>query len=382
MRHHVAFIVNNYPPSVGGVERHVSQLAGELVRQGHAVTVVTLSDTPGISVENGIDVIRMRKHLPVASVLAFPGLGSARAIRNILSGRGVTAVSTHTRFFPMSLVGGRVARCLGVPHVHTEHGSGFVRGVSPVIALASRMVDLTMGRRVLRASDRVLGVSEDVIEFVRRLASVDAQVFYNAIDLDEWPISPVTLTGTRFAFLGRLVPGKGWDTLLEASALVLADVGPIFTVDVIGGGPDAEAAERRVQELGLTDVVVLHGHVRGQELAALMQDTTLVNPSVLSEGFQTSLLEALAMRSRILSFPVPGLASLLQDGAPLFVVDQTNASALHEAMRDALGRPWTAYPRDRLEKWAWPARAGEFVVALDGDPREPVRSRGDPDQRS
>ena len=382
MRHHVAFIVNNYPPSVGGVERHVSQLAGELVRQGHAVTVVTLSDSPGTAVENGIDIVRMPKHLPIASVLAFPAPGSSRAIRNLLAGGGVTAISTHTRFFPMSLVGGRVARALGVPHVHTEHGSGFVKGVSPLIGLASRLVDVSMGRRVLRSSDRVLGVSEDVIKFVRRLGRVEAQVFYNAIDLEEWPISPIAVAGTRFAFLGRLVPGKGWDTLLEASSMLLAEVGPTFTVDVIGGGPDAEAVERRVRELDLSEVVVLHGHVRGPALAALMQDTTLVNPSVLSEGFQTSLLEALAMRSRILSFPVPGLSSLLQDGAPLLVIDEATVSSLHEAMRDSLGVPWVPYPRDRLEKWAWPARAGEFIRALEVDSRLPVRSGSDRSQRS
>ena len=56
MSRHIAFVVNNYPPRVGGVEKHVGALAARLVGLGHRVTVFTLSDEPGVSVEDGVRV--------------------------------------------------------------------------------------------------------------------------------------------------------------------------------------------------------------------------------------------------------------------------------------------------------------------------------------
>src|SRR5690606_19242323 len=108
---------------------------------------------------------------------SFPLPGLTRRLARALAADGVGVVSTHTRFFPMSFVGIRLARRLGVPAMHTEHGSDFVRGVAGPIALASRLVDRTAGRYVLRRADVVLAVSEEVRRFVRRLAGVDSRVF-------------------------------------------------------------------------------------------------------------------------------------------------------------------------------------------------------------
>ena len=55
-------------------------------------------------------------------------------------------VSTHTRFFPMSFVGARAAQKAGIPYIHTEHGSNFVNNSNPIIAIGSRVVDLSLGR--------------------------------------------------------------------------------------------------------------------------------------------------------------------------------------------------------------------------------------------
>ena len=81
MIQHIAFIVTNYPPRVGGVEKHVGALATQLVALGHRVTVFTLSDEPGVSVEDGIRVHRLPRRFPVAEVIAFPPLGTSRRLR-------------------------------------------------------------------------------------------------------------------------------------------------------------------------------------------------------------------------------------------------------------------------------------------------------------
>jgi len=184
----IAFVVNNYPPRVGGVEKHVGALSKRLVALGHRVTVFTLSDDPGVTVEGGVRVHRLPRRFPVADVIAFPPLGTTRRLTAAIREHGVDALSTHTRFFPMTWVGTRAARRAGIPSLHTEHGSDHVRSPSRLVEFASRMDDRTFGRHSLRRSTRVLAVSTDAADFVKRLSGRDSELFANAIDLDEWSV--------------------------------------------------------------------------------------------------------------------------------------------------------------------------------------------------
>lgn len=358
------FVVNTYPPRLGGLEQHVSRLAAHLVDLGHAASVVTLASTVGEAVEEGVAVHRLRGRFAIASVISFPPPGTARRIAAAFRERDVSVVSTHTRFFPMSFVGLGVARRLGVPVVHTEHGSGFVRGASPLVALGSRLVDLTIGRRILRRSDAVLAVSESVAAFVQRLAGRRAEVFYNAIDAPTDAAHPVRAV-PRFVFVGRLVPGKGWDDFLAAVAALKATerLGE-FSAVLLGDGPDAAAVRARIDSLGVADVVELRGHVSRAEVDQELAGAVLVNPTRLAEGFQTSLLEALAAGSQIVTYEVPGAAALLHEGAPMRIVGQ-NVSELVAAMSAALTSPMPPFPRARLARWTWPQRARQYLAVVE-----------------
>lgn len=362
---HVLFVVGVYPPMIGGVEMHVAQLAAALRDEGHRVTVVTIAGEPGDRNEDGIRVIRLRRRFDVKGVVAFPPLGTTRRIARLIWEAGATVVSTHTRLFPMSLVGARAARMAGVPHVHTEHGSDFVRGVPALIGLASRTVDATMGRTVLRRADRVLGVSEAVVAFVRRLAGVDAAVFYNAIDMSAWIERDVAVPDPRpIVFVGRLVPGKGWDDFTAAVSVLAAGPTPAFAAHILGGGPDLERCRTAVEAAGLADRVTVHGAVPQARVRELLRGGVLVNPTRLSEGFQTTLLEALAVGAEIVTYAVPGVDALDEDGAPLQVVPRDDTAALAAAVGRALRAPRPRFPIDRLERWSWSARAAEYAAVV------------------
>src|SRR6476659_3232017 len=58
----VLLLAQWYPPIIGGEELHVRNLAVELVRRGHAVTVATLAQKglPDSDAHDGVEVIRLR----------------------------------------------------------------------------------------------------------------------------------------------------------------------------------------------------------------------------------------------------------------------------------------------------------------------------------
>lgn len=353
------FVVNNYPPRVGGVELHVAALTRELVVLGHHATVLTLSETPSDVVEDGVRVIRIRQGRSIGGVFAFPHGGDYRRAVAGLSGSGVTAVSTQTRFFPMTWRGVAAGRALGVPVIHTEHGSDFVSGVAPHVALASRAVDVTFGRRALRRADVVLGVSERVVAFVRRLAGVDARTFYNAIE--SVPVDPADPPSRPvLVFVGRLVEGKGADRALEAFQR-LAGTRDDARLVVLGDGPLRPALEVSASTLGIADRVDFRGRVAPATVMQELAGAVLVNPSTLSEGFQTTLIEAAASGGQIVTYPLAGVTALAEGGAPVHVVESRDPEALAAAMAEALDAPKPRWTMEEARRWTWERRAQEYL---------------------
>lgn len=352
-----AFVVNNYPPRVGGVELHVRSLARQLRGQGHRVLVITLSDAPGAAVEDGIDVVRLPERLRVGDILGFPLPGTTRHVAHLLREHRVDVVSVHTRFFPMSWVGLRAAARTGAVIIHTEHGSDHVVSTSPLITAASRAVDLTLGRTILRQATDVLGVSEHVISFVSRLSGrEDASVFYNAID-------PACSSLNRdhrphLVFVGRLVPGKGAEAFVEMLRLLRAE-GREVDAEILGDGVSRPEIEASIARAGLENHVAVRGRVDGDEVSLALAGAILVNPSTLAEGFQTTLLESLDAGGSVVSYDLPGVRALQRQGHPVRVVNEQGPASLARAVGELLDEGWRNLPMD---DWYWPVRAASYAA--------------------
>lgn len=356
----IAMIVNSYPPRVGGLEFHIENLAQELTQLGHEVWVLTISSTPGQRHDGEVRVLTGRAHLPIADVITVPNLGTTASLAQFLRAHEIDLVSTHTRFFPMSFVGVRAAHRAGIPVIHTEHGSGYVATPSPIIFLGSRTVDLSFGRYVLTHAEKVLGVSPQAAAFARKLGAPAADVFYNAITPPQ-SVSNVEDRPSHLVFVGRMVPGKGWDTFLDAVAAVRAQ-GLEFTGELLGDGADLEEARTRIEELGLGDAIQAHGRVSQDEVRLALRGATLVNPTVLSEGFQTTLLEAIAERGRVVTFEVPGAGLLHDQGAPVSICSEPTTEALAAAIQACVEEPLPLADPSMIDAWTWPARAREYAA--------------------
>lgn len=356
----LTFVVNNYPPRMGGVESHVQALAAELVRNGHETIVVTLGDQTGWRDDDGVSVLTLPEKFRVADTLGFPRWGTRRRLTQLLREREIDVVSVHTRFFPMSFVGWRAAKKIGVPVVHTEHGSNYVVHSSAVISLASRIMDHTLGRAVLRGVDRVVGVSEESAGFVRRLAGVSAGVFYNAINAPDRSAPAPDDSSDRLLFVGRIVPGKGWDDYLGLIA-GLREQGLQVRGEMLGDGTDMPSLLDQVQRLGLSEVVDVRGRVSPLQVRQSLRGATLVNPTVLSEGFQTTLLEAIAEQGRVVTYPVPGAEKLREEGAPVKITERRDLAALLEATQALLADPPPLLGPEAVQHWTWPERATQYV---------------------
>ena len=354
----IALVINAYPPRVGGVEFHALNLAQELAELGHKVWVLGLASNSRCRTEKDVTIVTRKSLFSIADVIAVPPFGTTGRITRFLREEKIEVVSIHTRFFPMTFVGLRAAQKIGIPVVHTEHGSDYVATSNPIIWAGSRLVDLTVGRYVLNHADRVLGVSEEVVRFVWKLAGVKADVFYNAV-------APSTSNGAytdrpqHLVFAGRIVAGKGWDVFLESIARLRAE-GYAVDGELLGTGTQFAAAMEKMRDLHLENVVRAPGRVSPEEVRKSLRGATLINPSVLSEGFQTTLVETLIEKGRVVTFPVPGAQMLKDLSAPLVICQNRDTNSMIAGIRRMLDSPLPIVDTSIYDALTWPAQARVF----------------------
>ncbi len=137
----------------------------------------------------------------------------------------------------------------------------------------------------------------------------------NAIDAAKFPRREARpfAEPLRVAFVGRLVPLKGVDMLIEASA-ELARAGRL-RLDIIGDGPELPKLRQLVSDLGITAAVDFPGWVKHDQLAdRLTRSHVFGFPSVREFGGGV-VLEAMALGLVPVVLDYGGPAELVPPGA-------------------------------------------------------------------
>ena len=120
----------------------------------------------------------------------------------------------------------------------------------------------------------------------------------NGIDLDRFDLRTSTLTsplpksnGTVLVCVGRLLPQKGHEFLLECMAKLVKE-NPQIVLWIVGEGPERKAIEQKINDLNLGKYVELLGY-RNDVPALLVRADIYVNASSW-EGMSNAVLEGMA----------------------------------------------------------------------------------------
>ncbi|HSF07295.1 MAG TPA: glycosyltransferase family 4 protein [Methylomirabilota bacterium] len=149
--------------------------------------------------------------------------------------------------------------------------------------------------------------------------------------------------------VGRLVWQKGFEHLLAATAVVLAQV-PDVWLAIVGDGPRRGELLARAQSLGLTERVRFLGF-RSDVPSLLRGFDVLAVPSLL-EGFPMITLEAMALGVPIVATAIDGIVEQLDHEGQALLVPPGEPAALSRALvtllKDtALARRFGAAARHR-----------------------------------
>ena len=162
-------------------------------------------------------------------------------------------------------------------------------------------------------------------EHLRGLSDEPGRIdlIYHGLDLARFPAPPdrprdPDAREVRLLSVGRLVEKKGFDHLIDALALLPADLR--WTWTHMGGGELRAALAAQAEALGLTGRIIWRGDSDQPEVIAAMRDADIfVLPSRIAadgdrDGLPNVLMEAASQRLPIISTRVAAIPEFIEDG--------------------------------------------------------------------
>lgn len=379
-----------YAPHTGGVESYTAGLANELAKRGHRVAIATCRlspDHPEREIQpNGVIILR----LPCRPLLngRLPLLRRNKATRRILEELAESnpdRVIVNTRFYGLSLEGARFAAQAHVPAFVIEHGSAHLSLGNPLIDKFVEAYEHHATRRIVSCGHPFCGVSAAAAAWLSHFSIQARGTAPNAIDLcafaqqassrnfrAELALPPDTFL---VAFVGRLVPEKGIDALLQA-ARELAEQPNLKSMEFViaGDGPLAASVQKCGRNVHAVD------SLSSPDVAALLRDANIVCLPSRSEGFATILLEAAAMGTAPLVTPVGGVEELnIKQNRGIVIEDaqpRTLVLALKEAFqqREECARQGELLREGALQSTGWPQTTDKLEALFNAYEQESTRS--------
>ena len=195
-------------------------------------------------------------------------------------------------------------------------------------------------RRRLRGAEFVIACNERARDAVARAVDCPAHLVRHGVRLDSEITNNNDREPSRITAIGRLVPKKGFDTLLVAMAgLCHKEARCVF----IGDGPERGGLERLATRLGIAPRVEFLGRLAHDDaLRRLARSTLLALPSRRtrggdSDGFANVLAEAMQRGVPVVTTTAAGAGELLVDGESALLVPPDAPACLAKAMDRLLG---------------------------------------------
>lgn len=254
--------------------------------------------------------------------------GAARLVRGLAKGRW-DVVHLHSSqgasFLRKSLLV-RLVRLFGVPTVFHIHGHAFDR-----LLVEGPRWRRSWARSALEKSTVVVVLSDEWRARIGSLVpaanirTVPNGVVMPALKASN-PVGPVVSTG----LLGER---KGSYVMVEAAAR-LPDVHM-----VLAGGGETESVREFAQAKDLGERVETPGWLGPAECSELLSTASVYALPSRAEGLPMGLLEAMSFGLPVISSPVGGIPSLIEDGVNGLLVPPDDPVALADAISRLLNEP-------------------------------------------
>jgi len=369
----VAIFASAFYPSLGGVEELVRQLAHAFIAKGSPTIILTNRwprSLPDFEQFEGIPLYRLPFRVPEGSFKArFNYRLTHRAIerqmlailkRHRIDLMHVQCISSNGYYAMLA------KQATGLPLVVTAQGELTMDAgrLYQTSAFANRVL-----RELLEEADYITGCSrktlDDVEKHVGKTYPRKSAVIFNGANIAEFDgVEPFAHPRPYILGIGRLVPQKGFDVLIDAYARSGVQTHDLL---IAGDGPERQSLEAQARQCGLDGRVRLLGRADRTAAAALFRGCSFFAlPSRTDEGLPLVSVEAMAAAKAVIGCAVGGVPESVLDNQTGLLVPHENVDALARGiallgddvdLRCRLGEAG----RHRAASFDWPAIADQYL---------------------
>lgn len=381
-------VTNLYPPEIhGGYELICSDVVRCLRASGHRVTVLTSGSLPDES--NCLRWLQLTRPFDEPPPRWWPAMPCAAAVNRWITGRALRKIRPQGALvFSLRRVGlgplDELERW-GVPTVYVlndEHLEAF-RPAS-LTAGPRRVARVLLERTVLRwsvdptrRSFRPVALSRYLAERLMHSGTLPepARVVPQGIPVERFPCknAPGRLhVPMRLLYSGRLHRDKGVHTLLEALPILEARGVDVRTTIVGDGSRSYRSRLKQLAQMCKSEVLFTDWVTREQVGEMLRQHDVLVFPSIWSEPFGLSHLEAMASGTVVISTDRGGCLDLIRHGVNALrfeagdavdLADQIQTLEADQSLAEALARCSRLEVESSYDVARYSAALVEFLTA-------------------
>lgn len=327
-----------YPPSVGGPATYSKFLFDNLPKYDVEATVASFDNLRGLPVGIrhflyfikvliegiGKDVIYAQDPVSVG----YPAMWAAKVLR---------------KKFVLKIVGD-YAWEQGVQRYGVEELlDDFVKDLKDYKPAVVRMKKIQ--KKVAKSADKIIVPSRYLKKIVTQWGVDENKihVVFNAfegvsdyLEDSENLRDEVGFVGPTIITVGRLVPWKGFETLISVVDELKDEINYLKLV-IVGSGPDKQNLENLVLEKQLFKHVSITGAMDKKNLFKHVAAADLFVLNTGYEGFSHQLLEVLALGTPIITTNIGGNPEIIQNNENGILVEYENKQEIKEAILKMLG---------------------------------------------
>jgi glycosyltransferase involved in cell wall biosynthesis len=314
-------------------------------------------------------------HGPLPRPRIFPRAHDAQPLIDVCRRHATDLVHCHNVYRP-GWAAMLVQRATGRPFVATSQ-SDMNRDAS---ARMHRLGVRWRCRQILQAAAALTHFNAFMLQHALAIAPIahKSRIIPNGLDLAQWQRSVRPYPGNYVLALGRLVPAKGFDTLIAALER-LAHQGQRLDLVIAGEGDCLEPLQQQARAASLQvctrldelsgspgNRVCFPGAIAGEAKRSLFAGARLVAfPShPASETFGLVVLEAMAAGKVVLASDIPSVREILAEPMGQRIAPRNSeawAAGLHRFLSDpALCAQIGQHNRHRSEAFSWDTIAAQY----------------------
>ena len=317
----ILITVGIFPPDIGGPASFVPKISDFLIKSGHNVQIICLSEEKNIYVEDKLNVIRINRSnkLPIrwlkttyqiikngrkSDLIFINGLGVEASLANLLlkkpTIRKIVGDPVWERAYNRKRIKESFDKFQNNKHSLMIEMQKLIRNWS-----------INSAKIIITPSDHLKGfVSE--LGFKKEILKIN-----NGVEVTEIQRKTLDKPEINLIIVSRLVIQKNIDLVINALK-ILNNVN--LKLNIIGEGNEISKLEKVINDFNLHKQVKLLGKIDNNEISKFLSNSDIFIQASDYEGLPHSVLEAINYEVPILSTEAGGCKDLLNDGERGFII--------------------------------------------------------------